>query len=414
MFWVIFLILTVFLISILFIFNHQTYRQEKSQIESNLTRLEDNRIKDEHSKLGRPDKIEGNEANSQISEKNEINMQAPQRIFMDAQVYTILLDSNNQVKEIVSHTEDGMSDSEITTLANEIIGQQKENYTKIGNLYFDNYSYSYQKYRFLTIIDNTVAKERVVSLLKSSLLIFVCLELVIIYVSIKLTSWIIKPVLESFEKQKQFIADASHELKTPIAVIMASSEALEKEYETKWIHNIQSETERMSRLVSNLLDLAKLENGANQEQYALNNLSKTIEISILTLEGLMYEKNITLNYQIEENIQFRCDNDQMKQLMAILLDNAIKHSSKDGEIVVLLKKEKSDIMLVVKNKGEGIPKGSEEKIFERFYRADESRNRDENRYGLGLAIAKSIVTNHGGKISAHSENGYTTFQVIFK
>ena len=104
----------------------------------------------------------------------------------------------------------------------------------------------------------------------------------------------------------------------------------------------------------------------------------------------------------------------MKQLMAILLDNAIKHSSKDGEIVVLLKKEKSDIMLVVKNKGEGIPKGSEEKIFERFYRADESRNRDENRYGLGLAIAKSIVTNHGGKISAHSENGYTTFQVIFK
>ncbi|MBR1802596.1 MAG: HAMP domain-containing histidine kinase [Clostridia bacterium] len=413
-FWVIFLILTVFLISILFIFNHQTYRQEKSQIESNLTRLEDNRIKDEHSKLGRPDKIEGNEANSQISEKNEINMQAPQRIFMDAQVYTILLDSNNQVKEIVSHTEDGMSDSEITTLANEIIGQQKENYTKIGNLYFDNYSYSYQKYRFLTIIDNTVAKERVVSLLKSSLLIFVCLELVIIYVSIKLTSWIIKPVLETFEKQKQFIADASHELKTPIAVIMASSEALEKDYETKWIHNIQSETERMSRLVSNLLDLAKLENGANQEQYALNNLSKTIEISILTLEGLMYEKNITLNYQIEENIQFRCDNDQMKQLMAILLDNAIKHSSKDGEIVVLLKKEKSDIMLVVKNKGEGIPKGSEEKIFERFYRADESRNRDENRYGLGLAIAKSIVTNHGGKISAHSENGYTTFQVIFK
>ena len=96
------------------------------------------------------------------------------------------------------------------------------------------------------------------------------------------------------------------------------------------------------------------------------------------------------------------------------MDNAIKHSVDDGEIIVNLKKEKRDIIIDVINKGNPIPKSEQEKIFERFYRADESRNRDENRYGLGLAIAKNIVINHNGKISAKSENGYTKFEIIFK
>lgn len=104
----------------------------------------------------------------------------------------------------------------------------------------------------------------------------------------------------------------------------------------------------------------------------------------------------------------------MKQLTAILLDNAIQHSEKDGKITVTLEKEKNDIVLKVSNKGKEIPKEMQEKIFERFYRADESRNRDSNRYGLGLAIAKNIVINHNGKISVHSENQYTTFIVKIK
>ena len=105
----------------------------------------------------------------------------------------------------------------------------------------------------------------------------------------------------------------------------------------------------------------------------------------------------------------------MKQLIGIMVDNAIKHSADEkGEIVVSLKNEKNDIVLKVSNKGNPIPKGDEEKIFERFYRVDESRNRNENRYGLGLAIAKSIVVNHGGKISARSADGVTVFVVHFK
>ena len=128
----------------------------------------------------------------------------------------------------------------------------------------------------------------------------------------------------------------------------------------------------------------------------------------------MYEKNIKLEYDIEEEIKFNFNSDQIKQLVTILLDNAIKHSTKDGQINVNLKSNKDSIILDVINKGDSIKEGEEQKIFERFYRGDESRNRDSNRYGLGLAIAKNIVENHNGKISASSKDGYTTFTVKFK
>ena len=128
----------------------------------------------------------------------------------------------------------------------------------------------------------------------------------------------------------------------------------------------------------------------------------------------MFEKNITLQYDINEKIYLNCNSDEIKQLVSILLDNAIKHSINNGKIIVNLYKNKNNIILEVKNKGKSIEKGEEEKIFERFYRVDESRNRNDNRYGLGLAIAKSIVEKNNGNISAHSSNGYTTFKVVFK
>lgn len=154
---------------------------------------------------------------------------------------------------------------------------------KIGNLYFDNYSYSFSKNRnSLIIIDNTTIKEKLFETLKTSILIFIISESIIIIVSRNLTKWIIKPVEESFNKQKQFVEDVSHELKTPLSVIIASSEALENEpKEEKWLRNIKSESERMNNLISNLLDMAKSES-INTEQYSNQNLSKLIEMAVLT------------------------------------------------------------------------------------------------------------------------------------
>ena len=128
---------------------------------------------------------------------------------------------------------------------------------------------------------------------------------------------------------------------------------------------------------------------------------------------MFFENKIKYEYYINENIFYKCNGEQIKQVVGILIDNAIKHTKKNGQVIVSLNKNKNNIVLKVKNSGEPIQKGEEEKIFERFYRSDESRNRDSKRYGLGLAIAKSIVEKHHGKIKAYSNNGITTFTVIF-
>lgn len=411
-FWVILFILTIFLISILCIFNYQSYHQEEKEIETNLTRMEDNRNNDEQFK---PDDLEKKEIDKNINDIEMENQLKEPPIFMDTIAYNAIYNNEYEVIDVFNHTQNEISDEEIKEIAEKILSEDNKRTMKIGNLYWDRYSYSYKGYNSLTIIDNVTAQTKLLSLLKTSVAIFILLEIIIIFVSLKITSWIIKPVIESFSRQKQFIADASHELKTPITVIMANAEALENEpNEKKWLDNIRSESERMNDLITDLLDLAKLENGANQENYHIENLSKIVERTLLTFESLIYENQIKLIYDIKENININCNSNQMKQLIAILLDNGIQHSEKNGEIKVILENEKNEVILKVRNKGKEIPKEMQEKIFERFYRADESRNRDTNRYGLGLAIAKNIVLNHNGNISVQSANGYTTFIIKIK
>ena len=396
-FWVILFILTIFLLSVLCIFNYQDYKHEKTEIQNNLMKMEDN--KDAQFK---PEKPSG--------EQEPIE----QPVFMDVIAYTVIYNDNNEVIDIINHTQDISSD-EIKTIAKEILESDKKETMKIGNLYFDDYSYCFKGHNSLTIIYNKMAKNKLLNLLKTSGIIFVILEAVIIFASIKITSWIIKPVIETFNKQKQFIADASHELKTPIAVIMANAEALEKEpTETKWLNNIKTETERMNELISDLLDLAKLESSSQRATYAEENLSKIIEKTVLTFESLIYENKLKFNYDIQSDITLKCNSTQIKQLVAILLDNAIEYANENGEISLQLEKQKNDVILKVSNTGKEIPKEIQEKIFERFYRADEARTRSKNKYGLGLAIAKNIVTNHNGKITVQSTSEKTTFVVSIK
>ncbi len=411
-FYVIFSILTIFLISILCIFNYQYYYQEKTDIKNILMRLDDRRFKDGAFKM--PDMKR--EENTDKKANNDITIDKEKSpIFMDTIAYSVIYDEFNKIIEVINHSQEDISEDEIKELAEKFLSKDNKKNINIGNLYIDDYSYSFKGHNLLTILDNTTVKNNLLKILKNSIIIFIFLEIVIIIVSFKLTSWIIKPVIETFNKQKQFITDASHELKTPIAVVMANAEALENEpQEKKWLNNIKLETERMNALISDLLDLAKLENGISKENYAFNNLSKIIETSLLTFESLIYEKKIKFDYNIQEDINTSCNSNQMKQLVAILIDNAINHSNiKDGEIIVSLIREKNSIVLRVTNKGDEIPKDLQVKIFERFYRGDVSRNRDSNRYGLGLAIAKNIVINHNGKIFVKSENGFTTFCVNF-
>ena len=376
----IFIILNVFSLSLLFVYNYQNYREEQSRI---LNILNNNKIFGKRS--------------------NELMR------FIDNNIYTVVLNDGNIV-DIISHSAVSEIDDSLESYINNI--NKDTSVIHIGNLYKDKYSYKISKNRMI-IVDCYNSNQRLSLVLRTTLFLFIIIEIISYLISFYLSRWIIKPAVDAFESQKRFIADASHELKTPLAVIMASADSLSQDKnEEKWISNIQNESERMNNLIKNLLDLSKIESTNTVKENI--DISKLVEKSTIVLESLMFEKNITLQYDINEKIYLNCNSDEIKQLVSILLDNAIKHSINNGKIIVNLYKNKNNIILEVKNKGKSIEKGEEEKIFERFYRVDESRNRNDNRYGLGLAIAKSIVEKNNGNISAHSSNGYTTFKVVFK
>ena len=387
-FYTIFGILTVSLLSFLLAFNIQNYQDQKDIVKRSMG-------------------FNNIAVRALPGDPNNRNIR-----FMDANVFTIRLDSDDNIVEIINHTNEEVDTSKITELAKSILNSKNIEKEHIGFLYFDKYSYSYYEGNRLVIVDNHIVQDNLKEVLKNTAVFFLVLELVFIVIAKLISHWISKPVEEAFDKQKDFIADASHELKTPLSVITASAEALEKNpKEKKWLNNIKNESDRMNNLIIDLLDLAKTENG--NIELSLGNLSKATELSVLTFEGIAFEKNIKMTYHIEPNINIKMNENAIKQVIEILLDNAIKHSNEKGKIEVNLK-ETNNIELTVSNLGEPIPKGEEEKIFDRFYRIDKSRNRNDNRYGLGLAIAKNIITSHNGTIKAFSKNGKTTFQINFK
>ena len=396
-FWVIFIILSVFSIAIIGVSNVQSYRQEYHETVSKFENVSEKRMPDDNGKNPPP--------------QNDLPDSSIR--FADAVVYTVVLGDDNSILEISNHTNNSVTDSEIKQIAQDILSSGKSG-TNVGNLYFQKYSYCLKDNLSLTIIDNSTTNSKLLRQLILSLAMLLGIEIIILFISKRLTVWIIKPVRESFEKQKQFIADASHELKTPLAVIMASSDALEAEpQEQKWLANIKSESEKMNKLITSLLDLAQSDDYTDKLELEECNLSKLTESSVLPFEGIMFEKSLALDYDIDDDIKIKADSEKIKQLIGIIIDNAISHSRKGEQVFVSLKKAEQTATLEITNTGDPIAPGDEEKIFERFYRGDKSRNRDDNRYGLGLAIAKNIVTAHSGKISAQSNGDKTTFKIVF-
>ena len=334
-------------------------------------------------------------------------------MFMDLDVYIIRFDSDMNITSVYNYSDDDLTSEDIVNITK----QYNKSYSRLEqiNLFSAKYVLLMNPRNELIIINIEDINAKLVLSAQVSILIFVLIELLTVYIVKMLTNWLIRPVEEAFLKQKQFIFDASHELKTPLSVIMTSAECLSKNpKETKWLDNIQSETERMNKLVLDLLNLAKYDNSYENRVLSVIDLSKLVEKSVLTFESLIYDKGLNLKYHIDQDVNFKCVDSEMKQLVEILVDNAIKHAYDKSTITVDLIKKKDEISLVVKNRGDKIPKEEQSKIFERFYRSDNSRNRNENRFGLGLAIAKNIVLSHNGKIYVECKNGYTSFISTFK
>ena len=236
---------------------------------------------------------------------------------------------------------------------------------------------------------------------------------VIIICSLLIARWLVKPAARAFEQQKQFISDASHELKTPLAVIGANAQRLKGEIGgNKWLDYILEENVRMGKLLKELLTLAKVENTSLPETKEKVNLSRIVTGALLPFESIAFEKEIEFWIDIQEDVFIKGEEEHLKQAVIILLDNAFAHVSEHGEIRAKLGKKGKWASVSISNTGMEIPKEEQKKIFQRFYRIDKGRNRAENRYGLGLPIASGIAGRHKGRIEVSSENGQTVFTIF--
>lgn len=217
---------------------------------------------------------------------------------------------------------------------------------------------------------------------------------------------VFRPVEESIQKQKRFITDASHELKTPLTIIDANTEVMEMESgESQWTKSTRKQIQRLSGLVQQLVTLSRLDEEKGLEEKCEFNLSEAVSECVQPYESLAQtrEKNLTLN--IEEDITYTGDERSIRQLAGILMDNAVKYSSENGNITLTLKKKGKKIFLEVYNDAGDLPQGKLDVLFERFYRLDSSRNSGTGGSGIGLSVAKAIVQAHKGKITTENKNG---------
>ena len=297
------------------------------------------------------------------------------------------------------------SNEELLELAGEV-NVKTDNIGTIGSLMY--YKADKGGYTLVAFLDNSLNQKSMSALLKYTLYGGILAIVVFFFLSVYLARMFIRPLEENHIKQKQFISDAGHELKTPISVVSANAELLAREIgENQWLANIQYENERMGALVTQLLDLARMENVTPQMEIV--DFSHLVSGETLPFESVIYENGMVFHCEIQNKILVHGNAMQLKQITAILLDNAVKHSTSGGEILLTLKKEHGRAVLSVINDGDEIPAEQCKHLFERFYRMDEARNGEDKHYGLGLAIARAIAVGHRGKIEVKCHDGKVQF-----
>lgn len=228
-----------------------------------------------------------------------------------------------------------------------------------------------------------------------------------------ISRWLTQPIEDMISSEKKFISNASHELKTPLAVIRANTQLLQKEIsaDNKHLEYIHQETERMIVLVNKMLTLLRLDTAQNQAQPKRFRVDEALYDIIYPMESVAYEKKIRMTVDIQEEMYIDGIEDQIQNLLSILLNNAISYTPEYGEIVIRAYIQAKKFYLKVSNSGDPIPEEIRDRLFERFFRADEARE-DNGHYGLGLSIASSIAANHGGRIRVDYEDHKNVFSVV--
>ncbi|MDO5422683.1 MAG: HAMP domain-containing sensor histidine kinase [Eubacteriales bacterium] len=321
--------------------------------------------------------------------------------------YSVAISDSGEILATDNENEDVYEDAVLQEYATEITESKKDSGVKGSLLYM---AVEKEGYTLVAFMDNTIMQQSITTLLRYTILFGGIMLAVLFVVAVYLAGKIVKPLEESHQKQKQFISDAGHELKTPISVVSANAELLEREIgENPWLANIRYENEKMGKLVGQLLELTRMENVEVQTEYL--DFSRLVRGEALPFECIAFEQGLILNCDIAEGIFLEGNSGQLKQIVSILLDNAICYGQDGKEVVLRLKEEHGFAKLSVINAGKEIPPEQRSELFERFYRADVSRSGEDEHYGLGLSIAKAIAVAHKGKINVFCYDGKVEFAV---
>ena len=267
------------------------------------------------------------------------------------------------------------------------------------------YTISSRGEQIMAFVDISSQRHTLAMLVQISILIGFFSLVAFFGISFCLARWAVRPVEKAWQQQKQFVSDASHELKTPLTVIMSNAELLQspdctEENREQFADGILTMSRRMRNLVEGLLELARADNGQVKKDFAPLDVSRLTEDALLPFEPLYYERGLLLEGIIEPGIRLTGNEQYLRQVVDILLDNAMKYSA-PGVVSVYLRRQGRNCLLTVSNPGQPIPREDLQRIFERFYRSDQARTGNGS-FGLGLSIAKSVTEEHGGRIWAES------------
>ena len=320
--------------------------------------------------------------------------------------YAVTFGENGEVLSIYNGNQSMQSEESLTETAAALLekGQRSGTY---GNMTYR--VEAREGYTLVAMIDGTINDFQQKTLIRQMLIIGSVAMAVLAVLSVFIARRIVRPLEENDRRQKRFISDAGHELKTPIAVISANSELLRRQTgDSEWLSNIEYENERMSELVKQLLFLSHAENGDLPKEHL--DFSQLVTGEVLPFESLAFEKGRQLESEIEPGLMVEGNPNQLRQLVSILLDNALSHGT--GEAIGLsLRRERHAAVLSVMNEAAEMSKEQLSHLFERFYRTDEARNEAGAHYGLGLSIAKAVAGAHGGEIRVEYKEGKAVFTV---
>ena len=316
--------------------------------------------------------------------------------------YTVTLNEDGTVASWTSDRSDLYSDEQVADVAAAALAQGKDT-GRIGTQFYRKTEDG------LIVLDARLDFLNASNALRSTILIAAVSCILLSLLAWLLIRRMVRPVEDAFNKQKQFVSDASHELKTPLAVISANAEVLEQDIgENEYLGYIRSEVRRTDTLVNNLLTLARLDKGAAKTAMVPFDLSHALLDVTLPFESTVFEAGKTMETDIPDGIGCTGNEEQIKQLAVILLSNALKYSDEGGKIEVSLKAKGKQREIRVFNTGSAISPEDQEHIFDRFWRADPAHGRETGGHGLGLAIAKAIADAHHGKIAVESREGSGT------